>query len=99
MGMERAFTGDLRRLCRSSGSGFRGIHGSVAVEVLRFNRINRPIGASMSSSEMSPPVSSRYDALRRELAANPKVWLVTGVAGFIGSSLLETLLTLGQTVV
>jgi UDP-N-acetylglucosamine 4-epimerase len=35
------------------------------------------------------------DALRRE----PRRWLVTGVAGFIGSNLLETLLDLGQDVV
>lgn len=33
------------------------------------------------------------------LRADPLVWLVTGVAGFIGSSLLEALLDLGQTVV
>jgi UDP-N-acetylglucosamine 4-epimerase len=40
-----------------------------------------------------------YSRLRRELAENPRTWLVTGVAGFIGSSLLEELLSLGQTVV
>jgi UDP-N-acetylglucosamine 4-epimerase len=33
------------------------------------------------------------------LAAAPRAWLVTGVAGFIGSNLLETLLLLGQRVV
>jgi UDP-N-acetylglucosamine/UDP-N-acetylgalactosamine 4-epimerase len=33
------------------------------------------------------------------LPAAPTTWLVTGVAGFIGSNLLETLLKLGQTVV
>jgi UDP-N-acetylglucosamine/UDP-N-acetylgalactosamine 4-epimerase len=33
------------------------------------------------------------------LRADPRVWLVTGVAGFIGSNLLEALLALGQTVV
>jgi UDP-N-acetylglucosamine 4-epimerase len=37
------------------------------------------------------------DALVR-LAAEPKHWLVTGVAGFIGSNLLETLLKLNQKV-
>jgi UDP-N-acetylglucosamine 4-epimerase len=33
------------------------------------------------------------------LAQDPKTWLVTGVAGFIGSNLLESLLALGQRVV
>ncbi|WP_126445792.1 SDR family oxidoreductase [Sulfuricystis multivorans] len=40
-----------------------------------------------------------YDALRNALRDHPQTWLVTGVAGFIGSNLLETLLTLGQRVV
>lgn len=33
------------------------------------------------------------------LKSNPKTWLVTGVAGFIGSNLLEHLLRMNQTVV
>ena len=37
--------------------------------------------------------------LTRALRAAPKTWLVTGVAGFIGSNLLEQLLKLDQTVV
>lgn len=41
----------------------------------------------------------RYDAVRAALAASPRRWLVTGVAGFIGSNLLESLLALDQTVV
>ena len=40
-----------------------------------------------------------YEQLRRHLAASPRTWLVTGVAGFIGSNLLETLLNLDQRVV
>jgi UDP-N-acetylglucosamine 4-epimerase len=40
-----------------------------------------------------------YDRLRQELAAEPRTWLITGVAGFIGSHLLEALLALGQRVI
>lgn len=42
---------------------------------------------------------SRYEEVKKDLQANPKTWLVTGVAGFVGSNLLETLLKLDQTVV
>lgn len=41
----------------------------------------------------------QYEIVKRQLLAQPKVWLITGVAGFIGSNLLETLLLLNQTVV
>ena len=41
---------------------------------------------------------TRIEQLRQELTARPARWLVTGVAGFIGSNLLETLLGLGQQV-
>ena len=40
-----------------------------------------------------------FTDLQTRLAADPKTWLVTGVAGFIGSNLLETLLQLNQHVV
>ncbi len=40
-----------------------------------------------------------YHTLKNRLAESPKKWLVTGVAGFIGSNLLETLLKLDQSVV
>ena len=40
-----------------------------------------------------------YTKLQSRLIAEPRTWLVTGVAGFIGSNLLETLLTLNQRVV
>jgi UDP-N-acetylglucosamine 4-epimerase len=39
-----------------------------------------------------------YSHLLKHLEAEPKTWLVTGVAGFIGSNLLETLLRAGQRV-
>ena len=42
---------------------------------------------------------SVYEQVRLELLSSPKVWLVTGVAGFIGSNLLEVLLKLNQKVV
>ncbi len=48
---------------------------------------------------MSASASSRYDDLQAELRRAPKTWLITGVAGFIGSNLLEKLLGLDQSVV
>lgn len=42
---------------------------------------------------------SQYQTICEQLKQNPKTWLVTGVAGFIGSNLLETLLKFDQTVV
>ncbi len=42
---------------------------------------------------------SAYSELTKSMTAEPSRWLITGVAGFIGSNLLEHLLKLGQTVV
>ncbi len=42
---------------------------------------------------------SAYDQLQSEINAAPSTWSVTGVAGFIGSNLLEALLKLDQRVV
>ncbi len=40
-----------------------------------------------------------YSKILKNLKKNPHSWLITGVAGFIGSNLLETLLKLNQNVV
>jgi UDP-N-acetylglucosamine 4-epimerase len=40
-----------------------------------------------------------YEDKIKALTENPKVWLITGVAGFIGSNLLEKLLSCNQTVI
>lgn len=49
---------------------------------------------------MRDGVTNAYDDdLVKRLREDPKVWLVTGAAGFIGSNLVETLLALGQEVV
>nr|WP_260685182.1 NAD-dependent epimerase/dehydratase family protein [Variovorax sp. KBS0712] len=45
------------------------------------------------------PKPAAYDKLRAHLRIEPHTWLVTGVAGFIGSNLLEALLKLNQRVV
>jgi len=42
---------------------------------------------------------TKYEKLQKYLKSNQNIWLVTGVAGFIGSNLLEKLLILNQKVV
>ena len=42
---------------------------------------------------------SQYQTVCEQLEQAPKTWLITGVAGFIGSNLLEILLKLNQNVV
>src|SRR5689334_24294010 len=41
---------------------------------------------------------TRYQQIKAELQRNPRRWVLTGVAGFIGSNLLEQLLQLDQVV-
>jgi UDP-N-acetylglucosamine/UDP-N-acetylgalactosamine 4-epimerase len=49
-------------------------------------------------TELSSQITA-YDQLKLRLGSEPHTWLITGVAGFIGSNLLETLLRLNQRVV
>jgi UDP-N-acetylglucosamine/UDP-N-acetylgalactosamine 4-epimerase len=42
---------------------------------------------------------SRVEQVRAKLRESPRVWLVTGAAGFIGSNIVEHLLELGQRVI
>lgn len=42
---------------------------------------------------------THYENLLEHLSVNPRTWLITGVAGFIGSNLLEVLLKLDQNIV
>jgi len=42
---------------------------------------------------------SQYNEIKNAIKAQPATWVVTGVAGFIGSNLLETLLKLDQSVI
>lgn len=44
-------------------------------------------------------MTTRYESIRSHLLQAPRTWLITGVAGFIGSNLLEELLLLNQRVV
>ena len=44
-------------------------------------------------------MTTQYQQQQNELKFSPRAWLITGVAGFIGSNLLETLLSLDQNVV
>jgi UDP-N-acetylglucosamine/UDP-N-acetylgalactosamine 4-epimerase len=42
---------------------------------------------------------SSYNKIKTKLLKDQKTWLITGVAGFIGSNLLETLLKLDQRII
>lgn len=44
-------------------------------------------------------MTSKFEQAQQTLLSNPRLWLITGVAGFIGSNLLEFLLSLNQRVV
>ena len=48
---------------------------------------------------LSNKENNQYVLLEKNLLQNPRKWLVTGVAGFIGSNLMQHLLLLNQTVV
>ncbi|MBV1879654.1 MAG: Vi polysaccharide biosynthesis UDP-N-acetylglucosaminuronic acid C-4 epimerase TviC [Pseudomonadales bacterium] len=48
---------------------------------------------------MTPLTPNKYSAIKRSLNNSSKTWLITGVAGFIGSHLLQHLLSLNQTVI
>ncbi|HEX5393410.1 MAG TPA: SDR family oxidoreductase [Rhodocyclaceae bacterium] len=48
---------------------------------------------------MAQETAQTYDAVLEQIRNGKRNWLVTGVAGFIGSNLLETLLKLDQPVV
>ena len=45
----------------------------------------------MPVASVSLPMTA-YDQLQTRLATESHIWLITGVAGFIGSNLLEALL-------
>jgi UDP-N-acetylglucosamine 4-epimerase len=44
-------------------------------------------------------MAKNFEVIKAELREQPRTWLITGVAGFIGSNLLESLLKLDQKVV
>src|ERR1700682_2303919 len=54
-------------------------------------KLDRRRGGNCERSECSMP---SYEEVQERIRTRPRTWLVTGVAGFIGSNLLEALLNL-----
>jgi UDP-N-acetylglucosamine 4-epimerase len=55
--------------------------------------------AVMSDYDNGTPATTAYQTVRERLQGEQFRWVITGVAGFIGSNLLQALLELGQRVV
>jgi UDP-N-acetylglucosamine 4-epimerase len=62
-------------------------------------RQEHPADGRRRRPALIPSPMTAYQELLARLPNEPRTWLVTGVAGFIGSNLLETLLKLDQRVV
>src|SRR5437879_5981456 len=58
-----------------------------------------PAGCCGGEITEGPMGMTTYEAVQGRVRTRPRTWLVTGVAGFIGSNLLETLLKLDQRVI
>ncbi len=78
-------------------TGWQAAHGldRILADVLAWEQAH----ADMPRAGRGVARMSAYTETQAALRAAPRTWLVTGVAGFIGSHLLETLLGLGQQVV
>ncbi len=77
------------KTAREAASELRKEHEFKAWEATEFQKLK----VEIRKAEMN-----QHESLVEKLKASPKTWLVTGVAGFIGSNLLETLLRHGQEV-
>jgi UDP-N-acetylglucosamine 4-epimerase len=88
LGMEDA-------LSRSRGSRGSGAFDRVST-LPRVHALTGPRGYSLIPELV---ISTAYKRLRQDLLSRPRRWVVTGVAGFIGSNLLQELLALGQDVI
>src|SRR5204863_2961893 len=83
---------------------FNGAIGSIQSLKSLFNSFNafNPFNVGRCGSPLRGFSKTRiangmhYLELQSDLRAAPRTWLVTGVAGFIGSNILETLLQFDQ---
>src|SRR5258708_3412651 len=73
----------------------RQIHAPPSRSIESEPRQSRPFHCFLRAASRM----TQYQNLQQQLRAEPRAWLITGVAGFIGSHLLEALLQLGQRVV
>lgn len=88
---------NLTRASQSLGVGMEDA--STAARRRTESHIHNIAGSSSPNPTSAVIADSSYSLLREHLKSTPRTWVVTGVAGFIGSNLLEDLLSLGQMVI
>ena len=71
----------------------------TASEAAALEKSSAPQAVLSMPFRSNPTIPAHYQTVLDECAQRPRVWLITGVAGFIGSNLLEQLLALRQTVI
>ena len=84
--------------CKDDRSLHKAANCCDAAPLLSYRVDDPPLSPDLINFADGAALSTRIAVVRATLREQPRLWLITGVAGFIGSHLLQELLTLEQTV-